>query len=71
MLKTSCLRVRFPLLARWYDAGMNTLFLILLILSILCFAAAAFGKAVGTINLVAFGLMFWVAVPLITMIAAL
>lgn len=44
---------------------MDVLFLILFVLAAACFAAAAFGKSAGRVNLVALGLLFWVLVPLI------
>jgi len=38
---------------------------ILLLLAGLCFALAAAQKNLGTVNLIALGLLFWVAVPFI------
>jgi hypothetical protein len=47
------------------------LFLILLLLALICFGVAASGRASARVNLVALGLAFWVAVPLIQTIQAL
>lgn len=44
---------------------MTALYLVLLILSLVCFAVAAFGVVVDRVNLLALGLAFWVLVPLI------
>ena len=43
---------------------MNTVYVILLILAVVCFAAAA-AEVKARINLIAAGLFFWVLVPLI------
>ena len=50
---------------------MNTLYLILLLLGAVCFAIAAFDVAVRRVNLLALGLLFWIAVPLIQTIKVL
>lgn len=47
---------------------MKVLYLILLILGALCFAAAATNKVATTFNLVAAGLLAWILVPLIQQI---
>lgn len=44
---------------------MTTIYLLLLIAGAVCFGLAAFNVAVGRLNLVALGLLFWVLVPLI------
>lgn len=50
---------------------MQVVFLLLLIVSALCFAGAAFGFRTGaSVNLVALGLLSWVLVPLIQAIQA-
>lgn len=46
--------------------SIDTINLILLLLAFLCFLAAAFGKTINNINLVALGLAFWVLVFLIS-----
>lgn len=43
---------------------MSALYVILLILAVVCFVMAVFGKAFRNYNLVAAGLLFWVMVPL-------
>jgi hypothetical protein len=50
---------------------MVVVFLILLLLALVCFLVAASGRASARVNLVALGLAFWVAVPLIQTIQAL
>lgn len=50
---------------------MTVLFLILLVLSAVCFGAAAAGRVFRDINLVALGLLLWVLVPLINTIRVL
>lgn len=40
---------------------MNALVLIFLVLALVCFLLAAFNVASGRVNLMALGLMFWVA----------
>lgn len=50
---------------------MLVVFLILLVLSLVCFVVAAAGRAPARVNLVALGLAFWVVVPLIQTIQAL
>jgi hypothetical protein len=47
------------------------LFLILLLLSAVCFGVAASGRTLAQVNLVALGLLFWVLVPLIQTIQSL
>lgn len=49
---------------------MLALDLILLLLAAACFVAAAFGWAGAKVNLLALGLAFWVAVPLIAAVKA-
>jgi hypothetical protein len=44
---------------------MTVLFFVLLLLALICFAAAASGKVASKYNLVALGLALWVAVPFI------
>ena len=46
---------------------MTAIYLVLLILSAVCFAAAASERVATRYNLVALGLLFWVLVPLIQM----
>jgi lipoprotein signal peptidase len=50
---------------------MTVVFLILLLLSLVCFLVAASGRALAQVNLVALGLALWVAVPLIQTIQTL
>lgn len=50
---------------------MEILFLFLLIVGAVCFGLAAIGRAVGSVNLVAAGLLAWILVPLIEALAAL
>lgn len=47
---------------------MNLIELILIVLALVCFIAAAVGAKVGSLNLVAAGLACWVAVVLLGMI---
>lgn len=49
---------------------MTVLYLILLILATVCFGAAASNRVASRVNLVALGLLLWVAVPLIQTIQA-
>ena len=50
---------------------MNTLYLILLVLGLAAFLAAAFSVTINRVNLVALGLAFWILVPLIQLIDSL
>jgi hypothetical protein len=47
---------------------MDVIVLLLLILGLVCFLAAAFGATWRTVNLVALGLAFWIATALIAAI---
>lgn len=50
---------------------MATLYMILYLFAAVCFALAAMGVPVRTINLLGLGLFFWVLVPLIMSLKAL
>jgi uncharacterized membrane protein len=47
---------------------LDVIVLLLLILGLVCFLAAAFGATWRTVNLVALGLAFWIATALIAAI---
>ena len=47
---------------------MNLVDLILIVLALLCFIAAAINAKVGNVNLVAAGLAFWVATVLLGLV---
>lgn len=49
---------------------MHVLYFVLLLISIICFVAASLG-VVARVNLVALGLAFWVAVPLLQQLTGL
>lgn len=49
---------------------MDVLCFVLLLVALICFVAAAFG-VVARVNLVALGLAFWVAVPLLQSLTGL
>lgn len=49
---------------------MRTLDIILLVIAVACFAAAAVNAKATKVNLVALGLLAWVLVPLIALIQA-
>lgn len=51
--------------------GISVVFLILLLLALVCFFAAATAKVASRFDLVALGLALWVLVPLIQTIRAL
>jgi hypothetical protein len=44
---------------------MAVVFLILLLLGALCFLVQASGRVASRVDLVALGLLFWIAVPLV------
>ena len=50
---------------------MDVLFLLLFIVGAVCFGMAAFGRAVGNVNLIALGLLAWILVPLLEALTAL
>lgn len=49
---------------------MTVVFLLLLLLAVVCFGAAAFGATLRSVNLVALGLLFFALVPLIQTLQA-
>lgn len=50
---------------------MNVIYLILLLLATVCFLAAASNRVTSRVNLVALGLLCWVAVPLLQTIQSM
>lgn len=50
---------------------MTTLYVVLFLLSAVCFLLAAFSVPVQKINILALGLFFWVMVPLIIALQSL